>query len=87
MQEFLQKSKIITVSFVSLVIFGLLLELFAWTLIDSHYFFSGLLLVIIFTEVAITYLWLYKLHRVLLIIRYRRFKNGKNKEDDGQRSD
>lgn len=87
MEEFLQKSKITLVSFTSLMIFGFLLNVLAWTLVNSNYFYSGLLLVIIFTEIAVTYLWLYKLHRVLLIIKYRKFKNGENKEDDGQGSD
>lgn len=82
MEEFLQKSKIILVSILSLVAFGFLLNVLAYLLSEGENFYGGLIAIVTFTQVCTCYLWLYRLHRVLLIIRYRRYKNDENEEDD-----
>jgi hypothetical protein len=82
MIEFLQKGKIITVSIISLIGFGVLLSVFAWSLEQGDYFLSGLLLVFLCTEVSVSYLWMHRLHRVLLVIRYKKFKDDQKEEDD-----
>ena len=86
MLEFLQKSKIIVVSLTSLIVFGILLNILAYVLSVGQNFYTGLIAIVIFAQVCMSYLWLYKLHRVLLVIRYKKVKNGENKKDDGQRT-
>ena len=73
------------VSLSSLIVFGILLNTLAYVLSVGQNFYAGLITIAIFTQVCISYLWLYKLHRILLIIKYRRFKNDESEEEDDER--
>ena len=77
--ESLYKVKILTVSIVTLLIFGILLNVLSYFLQENEFVIVGIVLMTIAIEMYLSYVTLHQLHRDLLVIRYRKWRKNQQK--------
>lgn len=82
MKSILQRIKIAIVSIGILITFGILMHFLAYFSTYSSMFSIIMTVIMILAELAVGYIWLKRLHRELLVIKYK-----ERKSDDRQTED
>jgi xanthosine utilization system XapX-like protein len=78
MKILLQKLRITLASFLFLLFFGILLSFLSYYVNEASNFTVIGILGLILGEILLFYTWLNRLHRELMVLKYRKFK----KEND-----
>lgn len=74
MKEELQKLKILLISILSATCFGLELMLLSWTTYQDNLLYIIPVVTLVLSSLILFYKWLNRLHRELLVIKYKRRK-------------